>query len=194
LCVLEMMMLVHRRVCTALQHSADCQNRVGAKLSLHELAQRKCCRISLVLQAHNVTFDVAAAAATDKHAVPLKEWASSRYIMHLRGRSYSASLKLQMLLSSPVIAVLSPCEEFYYGALVPGKHFVQLPTPLALATSKPVLDAVMDGPAAEANAQRIGAAGRIFVRDELSKEVVDCYWAAALIRYGRRYAELQAVL
>jgi Glycosyl transferase family 90 len=186
------MMPVRRRVqlCNTVQ---TVRSRGGAKVSLHKLASRKCCRISRVLQAHNVTLDLAAAAAIDKHAVPLKEWANNRYIMHLRGRSYSASLKLQMLLSSPVIAVLSPCQEFYYGALVPGKHFVQLPTPLVAATSKPVLDAVMDGPEAEANAQRIGVAGRIFVRDELSKEVVDCYWAAALIRYGRRYAELQAV-
>jgi Glycosyl transferase family 90 len=141
-----------------------------------------------------VTVDLLSRAMRDKDALPLTEWAHARYILHMRGRSYSASLKLQMLLGAPVVAVASPCQEFYYPALVPGKHYVPLPTPLRVETAGPALDEIMGGDAkAEANARRIGVRGREFVRDELAMGVVDCYWAGALIRYGGRYAQLAAV-
>jgi Glycosyl transferase family 90 len=152
------------------------------------------------VQAHNVTLDARHALgavkgdnSTEKDVLPLAAWARVRYILHLRGRAYSASLKLQLLLGSPVIAVLSKCREFYYPALEPQRHFVHLPAPLNFRSAKPLLDEVMEGPGHEAAAVTIGEAGREFVLRELSASALDCYWAAALVRYGKLYARLAAL-
>jgi Glycosyl transferase family 90 len=152
------------------------------------------------VQAHRIKLDAKNALgvvkgnpATEKDMLPLKKWARSRYILHMRGRAYSASLKLQLLLGSPVIAVLSKCREFYYPALKPQKYFVNLPVPLNFWRAKPLLDEIMDGRCAEKEAMRIGEAGRDFVLRELSAEALDCYWATVLVRYGRLYAKVKGL-
>jgi Glycosyl transferase family 90 len=145
----------------------------------------------LVSQERGVTLDAEHRGKGAANSLPLAQWARSRYVLHLRGRSYSASLKLQMLLGSPVVAVLSNCHEFYYPALEPQKHLVLLPVPLSVKTARPLLDAIMRGPQAPARAQRMARVGRNFAMSELGPEALDCYWASALIRYGKMYARLQ---
>ena len=39
-------------------------------------------------------------------------------------------------------------------------------------------------------AARIGAEGQRFVSEELADDALDCYWAEALVRYGRRVQKL----
>jgi Glycosyl transferase family 90 len=150
----------------------------------------------VALQDHNITLDAHHAVIGDPNTamltLPLTQWARRRYILHLRGVSYSASLKLQLMLGSPVVAVMSKCQEFYHPALESQQHFVRLPTPVNFATAKPELDAIMESPGWEGAAERIGTAGREFVKQELGTEAVDCYWAAVLIRYGQLYTRLKA--
>ena len=205
------------------------------------------------MQERKVTLDARHARVVDENSplLPLSEWARSKYILHLRGRAYSASLKLQMLLGSPVVGVLSKCashltlywqriawfacnpktagdvqssvtllvtmcveqhveqhvggsavifaqqlqicrcQEFWYPALHPGRHFVPLDMPLNFTTARPALDAIMGGPRRQAHAAKVGKLGRQFVMDELAPEALDCYWATVLVRYGKLYARLK---
>ena len=62
---------------------------------------------------------------------------------------------------------------------------------LSGAATRALLD--LTGPSAKAmrRAALIGASGQRFVHEELSDDVLDCYWAEALIRYGMRAQQLK---
>jgi len=122
-----------------------------------------------------------------------EELCGAAYLLHLRGTTYSASLRYQLLCGSPVAALLGDetgeCAEWFHPALADGRHFVKLP-PDVRGQAAALLNLTSQLPAALSRAARIGAAGQHFVQEGLSDDVVDCYWARALVRYGRRAASL----
>ena len=151
------------------------------------------------LRAQGVKLDLADAGGryggSDSKTMSREDQCGSRYLLHLRGTTYSASLRYQLLCGSPVAAVLGDengeCREFFLPALEDGKHLVKLP-PSAHAKANVLLNLTSSSPAALARAARIGVDGQRFVLEELADDVLDCFWARALIRYGKRVAQLRA--
>ena len=123
--------------------------------------------------------------------VPLEDWAQHKFVLHLRGFSYSASLKYQLLTGSPVFAMLGDYEEFYHPALVSSKHLFKLKEPLVkedvAAAARQVMARTSE---AEARAVEMGGQGSAFVQRELAKGTIDCYWARAMVRMARRSKQL----
>ena len=97
----------------------------------------------------------------------------------------SRAARLPPALSPPA----GECAEWFHPALADGRHFVKLP-PDVRGQAAALLNLTSQLPAALSRAARIGAAGQHFVQEGLSDDVVDCYWARALVRYGRRAASL----
>jgi Glycosyl transferase family 90 len=145
--------------------------------------------------ARNVSLDIKDAfGAHSPNIVPAREWARYKYILFIRGTTYSASLRYMLLTGSPIIGIVGEYTEFYARALKDGEHWLVLPEPLDQQTAAPVLDRLMardGGSAAAALAERLGSAGRAWVERELTPKMVSCYWARVVVRYAKRYAAIQ---
>ena len=127
---------------------------------------------------------------------------NARYLLHLRGTTYSASFRYQLLCGSPVAAELGDpekesgeCSEFFQPALSDGRHFVKIHlhdgddaaaasgaaafAAAAAADAKAaatLLNLTSSSAEAMRRAARIGAKGQRFAREELTDDALDCYW------------------
>ena len=133
--------------------------------------------------------------------IALPEQCRNRYLLHLDGNAYSASLKYKLACGSLVLVVRSPYEEFFYRGLVAGVHYVAVDAPdlwNANATKRAAsldefvarLGATLRRYRSAAGARRaraIAAQGQRFVLEQLTPGALSCYWYLALVHYARLY-------
>ena len=139
--------------------------------------------------------DTCCGARKRAYRLNLTEQCRSRYLLHLEGNAYSASLKYKLACGSLVLLIDSSCEEFYYPALQ--AHKTHVPIQLSKIWSKnedliardfratllPDLRAKLayyESAEGGAAAARIAAAGQRFAAEQLGQGAISCYWYAVL--------------
>ena len=137
--------------------------------------------------------------------VPVDRQCDARFLLHLDGNAYSASLKYKLACGSVVVVVGSPFHEWWYAGLREGVHYVRVDGPnvwrddAAIAAewsdkTLPALSAVVANLSATADgrrrARRIGANGQRLALS-LDADAIACYWTAVLGKYIALLASLQ---
>lgn len=127
----------------------------------------------------------------------LEAWCDHKYALHTAGFSYSAALKYRLACGGLVFRVPSRWTEFYEPGLEHAGAAVTLPpyehefgderlkewVEQALPIIADTIRATKDGK----DDPEVALKGRAFVRDELSRDGLDCYWYGALLRYADLY-------
>ena len=112
---------------------------------------------------------------------PMTAQCRAKYLLHVDGNAYSASLKYKLACGSLVIALRSWYHEWFYPGLEEGKHYV-------VVDSWAQFNATLRrfrGDAGDAQARRIAAQGMKFARQQLVPSARNCYWYHALRHYLR---------
>jgi protein glucosyltransferase len=104
-----------------------------------------------------------------------------RYKIYVAGRAWSVSEKYILACDSPMLALDTNYEDFFWRGLVAGKHY----WPINLASKCPSIKAAVDwGNAHPEEAQRMGHEGSSFAREEMDMEHVYEYMLHVLTQYS----------
>jgi len=108
--------------------------------------------------------------------LPMGEWASYRYLIHLDGATCSSKLETELALGSLVLKEESGFRSFYHRLLVPYQHYV----PFWRQRPQELLGALAWARSHPAEAADVAAQGRAFAVKWLHKAALRCYWLLLL--------------
>ena len=116
---------------------------------------------------------------TDLEYINLEDHCNWKYLLHLRGVSYSGRLKYLLSCGSVVIIVKNNFEEFYYHKL-PGNVLFTANE----STPNELLQIVKDLENDEERQQKLAKSVQAFVETFLSQDAIHCYMYKVLKQYG----------
>ena len=116
-----------------------------------------------------------------KARLPFDSFANYRYIIHVGNNGFADSLWMKLALGSVVLNAVNSFYEWFEPLLVPGVHFVQVREDFSDLCE--IVEGLERDPE---RAARIAEAGRAFVRDTLTTQLVDDY-ISDILRLASRY-------
>jgi len=120
----------------------------------------------------------------DEEHVSLPQHCDYRYLLHLPGHGYSVRLKYLLLCASTVVFYDNGIDEFWYHLLEDRKHVYKVQAGDVATDFQKLYSVVLHSEANAQEAKLIGANGRRLVKDLLTVENVQRYFAHILWEYA----------